>query len=74
MYNLLYMITIGTAPLITYLGDYNDLASCQSAIREVYATKMNAPGQRNPEFDKIIQIQIDNKKEFLCVPIKKVDK
>jgi hypothetical protein len=50
------------------------LASCQSAIREVYATKMNAPGQRNPEFEKIIQIQIDNKKEFLCVPIKKVDK
>jgi hypothetical protein len=35
---------------------------------------MNAPGQRNPEFEKIIQIQIDNKKEFLCVPIKKVDK
>jgi len=71
MFNLLYMATIAGASLMSFLGEYNDLPSCQYAIREIYANKLNVVGQRNPALDKAIQTQIDFQKEFLCVPVKK---
>ena len=71
MYNLVFMVVVVQAQLTGFLGSYNDLASCQYAIHEIYATRMNIPGQRNPEIEKTIQIQMDLKKEFLCLPAKK---
>ena len=71
MFNLLYMATIAGASLISFLGDYNDLPSCQNAIREIYANRLNVPGQRNPELEKTIQLYMNTRAEFLCVPVKK---
>ena len=71
MYNLLAMVMVAQAPLTFFLGNYNDLPSCQNAIREIYATRLNVPGQRNPELEKSIQIQMELKKEFVCIPVKK---
>jgi hypothetical protein len=65
------MVVVAQAPLTFFLGNYNDLPSCQNAIHEIYATKLNVPGQRNPELEKVIQIQMDLKKEFVCIPVKK---
>jgi len=53
------------------MGTYADLPSCQNALYEIYATRMNIPGQRNSELEKIIQKQMELNKEFLCVPVKK---
>jgi len=71
MYNLLYMVVVAQAPLTFFLGTYNDLPSCQFAIHEIYATRLNIPNQRNPDLEKSIQIQMDLKKEFVCIPVKK---
>ena len=71
MFNLLAMVMVAQAPLTFFLGNYNDLPSCQNAIHEIYATRLNVPGQRNPELEKVIQIQMDLKKEFVCIPVKK---
>jgi hypothetical protein len=53
------------------MGTYADLASCQNALYEIYATRQNSPGQRSPEIDKAIQIQLKFEKSFVCVPMKK---
>ena len=71
MFNLLAMVMVAQAPLTFFLGNYNDLPSCQNAIHEIYATRLNVPGQRNSELEKVIQIQMDLKKEFVCIPVKK---
>ena len=65
------MVVVAQAPLTFFLGNYNDLPSCQNAIHEIYATRLNIPGQRLPELEKVIQMQMDSKKEFLCIPLKK---
>ena len=66
MYNLLYIANF------VFMGTYADLPSCQNALYEIYATKMNIPGQRNPELDKVIQNQLKLDKSFVCVSVKKV--
>jgi hypothetical protein len=66
MYNLLYIANF------VFMGTYADLPSCQNALYEIYATKMNIPGQRNPELDKVIQSQLKLEKSFVCVPVKKI--
>ena len=71
MYNLLYMVVVAQSQMTFFLGNYNDLPSCQNAIHEIYATRLNVPGQRNPELEKSIQIQMDLKKEFVCISVKK---
>jgi hypothetical protein len=71
MYNLIYMVVVAQAPLTFFLGNYNDLPSCQNAIHEIYATRLNVPNQRNPDLEKSIQIQMDLKREFVCIPVKK---
>ena len=71
MFNLLYMVMVAQAPLMAFLGEYNDLPSCQYAIHEIYATRLNPAGQRNPELEKTIQLYMATKTEFLCVPVKK---
>ena len=53
------------------MGTYADLPSCQNALYEIYATRMNVPGQRNPEIDKTIQNNLKFEKSFVCVPVKK---
>jgi len=71
MYNLLAMVMVAQAPLTFFLGNYNDLPSCNNAIHEIYATRLNLPGQRSPDLEKSIQIQMDLKREFVCIPVKK---
>jgi hypothetical protein len=66
MYNLLYIANF------VFMGTYADLPSCQNALYEIYATRMNIPGQRNPELDKVIQTQLKVDKSFVCVPVKKL--
>lgn len=63
MWTLLFVLN---APF-AYLGDYKDQASCQSAIREIYAHRINPPGQRLKELESSIDLQVKNNKEFLCV-------
>jgi hypothetical protein len=65
MYNLLYIANF------VFMGTYADLPSCQNALYEIYATKMNVPGQRSPEIEKTIQTQMKFEKSFVCVPVKK---
>ena len=66
MYTLLYIANFA------FMGTYADLPSCQNALYEIYATRMNVPGQRNPEFDQVIQLQLKLEKSFVCVPVKKI--
>ena len=65
MYTLLYIANF------VFMGTYADLASCQNALYEIYATRMNIAGQRSPEIDAIIQRQLKVEKSFVCVPVKK---
>ena len=65
MYNLLYIANF------VFLGTYADLPSCQNALYEIYATRMNPAGQRLPEIDKNIQNNLKFDKSFVCVPVKK---
>ena len=53
------------------MGTYADLPSCQNALYEIYATRMNIAGQRSPEIDAVIQRQLKVEKSFVCVPVKK---
>jgi len=71
MYNLLAMVMVAQAPLTFFLGNYNDLPSCNNAIHEIYATRLNLPNQRNPDLEKIIQKQMELSREFVCIPVKK---
>lgn len=63
MYTLLFVLNLPFA----YLGDYRDLSTCQAAIREIYAHRINPPGQRLKELEPSIDLQVKNGKEFLCV-------
>ena len=65
MYNLLYIANF------VFMGAYADMPSCQNALYEIYATRMNAPGQRNADIDKAIQQILKFEKSFVCVPVKK---
>lgn len=67
MYNLLFVLSVP----FSYLGTYQDLQSCQFAVREMFAIRMNVPGQRSPEFNKTIDLMVQTNREFLCVPVKK---
>ena len=65
MYNLLFIANFA------FMGTYADLPSCQNALYEIYATRMNPAGQRLPEIDKNIQNNLKFEKSFVCVPVKK---
>lgn len=49
------------------MGEFKDQNTCQNAIREIYAQRLNAPNQRLKELEPTIDIQVKNSKEFLCV-------
>lgn len=63
MYALLFVAL--TAP--AFMGDYRDLAACQAAVREIYAQRINPPGQRMKELDQSIDLTVRTSKEYLCV-------
>ena len=65
------MFTLLFISNFAFMGTYADLPSCQNALYEIYATRMNAPGQRDPETDKNIQKLLKVEKSFVCVPVKK---
>jgi hypothetical protein len=47
--------------------EFDSQAACQSAIREIYAQKINPPGQRMKELEQTIDLQVKVSKEYLCV-------
>jgi len=65
MYTLIFVSSMAL------LGTYDDLPSCQNAIREIFAQKMNPPGQRLPMLDESINLRVSIQKTHLCVPAKK---
>lgn len=66
MYTLVFIMT---APV--FLGEYFDLASCQNAIREIYAVQVNPPGKRLPELEESITFRANNQKSYVCIPKRK---
>ena len=68
MYTLIFVTNF------VFLGTYADLKSCQNAFYEIYATRMNAPGQRDPALEPVIQNKLKYSNAFACIPVKKVDK
>jgi hypothetical protein len=63
MYVLLFVASVSPV----YLGDYKDIVACQGAIREIYAQKLNVPGQRSTSLDSAIDLQLKNSRDYLCV-------
>lgn len=47
--------------------EFDSKAACQDAVREIYAQKINPPGQRLKELEQTIDLQVKNSKEYLCV-------
>ena len=47
--------------------EFDSQSACQSAIREIYAQKINPPGQRMKELETTIDLQVKTSKEYLCV-------
>ena len=68
MYALVFIL-VGAQP--AFLGNYANLNSCQNAVREIYAGRMNPTGELLPNVDKSINSLIKNKKEFICIPVSK---
>jgi hypothetical protein len=66
MYTLVFILS---TPV--FLGEYYNLASCQNAIREIYAFQINPAGQRLPELNESINIRANTQKSYLCIPKKK---
>jgi hypothetical protein len=68
MYTLIFVTNF------VFLGTYADLKSCENALYEIYATRTNVPGQRDPALEPVIQSKLKNSNAFACIPVKKVDK
>lgn len=64
-YILLALAIQGNA---AFLGEYQGLAACQKAIREIYLTKWNPLGQRLPEIEKAVDLQLSIQREYTCIP------
>jgi hypothetical protein len=47
--------------------EFDSQSACQSAIREIYAQRVNPPGQRMKELEQTIDLQVKTSKEYLCV-------
>ena len=68
MYTLIFVTNF------VFLGTYADLKSCKNALYEIYATRMNVAGQRDPALEPVIQSRLKSSNAFACIPVKKVDK
>lgn len=56
---------------MSLLGSYNDLPSCQHAIREIFSQQINPPNQRLPALEDAIDLKIKYQKTHICLPTKK---
>lgn len=65
MYTLIFVTNF------VFLGTFANLESCQNALYEIHATRMNLPGQRDPAMEPIIRTKIQNSNAFACIPVKK---
>jgi hypothetical protein len=68
MYTLIFVTNF------VFLGTYADLKSCENALREIYLTRSNAPGQRDPNIEAAVESKLKYSNQFACIPVKKVDK
>ena len=66
MYALVFILSTPA-----FLGNYTSMNSCQNAIRTIYSARMNPPGQSLPEVEKSINSIMQNKKEYICIPVSK---
>jgi hypothetical protein len=76
MYNLIFIFAANLTPGMqpAYLGEYFNLESCQSAIREIYITQINPTRKRIPEIEKNVEIALQFQKSYICLPQKKIDR
>jgi hypothetical protein len=65
------MYTLVFVTNFVFLGTYANLDSCQNAIYEIHATRMNVAGQRDPSLEPLIRDKIKNSNAFACIPVKK---
>ena len=65
MYTLIFVTNF------VFLGTYVDLKSCENALYEIHATRINAPGEQNPAVEPAIQSKLKNSNAFACIPVKK---
>ncbi len=65
MYTLVFLANM------SLLGTYANLASCQNAMHEIYAVKLNPPGMRMPEIEESIKLRMKYAKEYACLPVSK---
>jgi|APFre7841882793_1041355.scaffolds.fasta_scaffold243029_1 hypothetical protein len=63
MYKLIFIATISPV----YLGEYQSLDNCRSAIKQIYQQKLNLPNVRLEEINKIVDIKMQYNKEFVCI-------
>jgi len=63
MYKLIFIATISPV----YLGEYQSLDHCRSAIKQIYQQKLNLPNVRLEEINKIVDIKMQYNKEFVCI-------
>jgi SpoVK/Ycf46/Vps4 family AAA+-type ATPase len=65
------MYTLVLLANMTLLGTYANMASCQNAMHEIYAVKMNPHGKRLPEVDEAIKARMQYSKDYVCLPVSK---
>jgi hypothetical protein len=64
MWTLLFVLN-GMTP--AYLGDYKDFPTCRAAVREIISLRLNPPNQKLKELESVIDLQLKETKEFLCI-------
>lgn len=71
LYNLIYTV----ATIATTLGSYNDLPSCQKAMRDHARSQILGAGMpTSPEVEKAIDIQLQYTKKYICLKVDKKSK
>ena len=77
MFNLIENVIIGTMVTGVFLGQYDDKASCQSAIRAIYFQQITQ-GQRSrisksdlKAIGMALETTMEWQTKYICIPAKK---
>jgi hypothetical protein len=65
------MFTLVFLANMSLLGTYANMASCQNAMHEIYAIKLNPPGMHMPEVEESIKLRMKYAREYACLPVSK---
>lgn len=50
-----------------HLGEFNSQAGCRAAVKEILLFKANPPGQKLPEVERAVDLQLTLQREYLCI-------